>query len=143
MLGAAASLFQFSKNRGKFCKPPLKSPVVAFNLRDGVSPAPTITLKVVFTALGIHDVSLTMFAPLGITLPPGAMAADTVWICGTGSNRGCDALKGGVGVSGIGVGFTADPIAALMGNDCPAKGGTGTFAPSIVVNTGVVLGLTT
>ena len=142
MLGAAGFLFQLSKNRGKFCKPPLKSPVVAFNLRDGVSPAPTIRLKVVFTALGIHDVSLAMLAPLGIVLPPGGVAADTIWICGTGSNRGCDALKG-IGVSGNGSGFGADPIAALVGNDGPAKGGTGTFAPSIVVDGGVVLGLTT
>src|SRR6476469_1747064 len=106
MLVAEPPLFQLSKNRGKFCKPPLKSPVVAFNVRDGVSPAPTIRLKVVFTAWGIHDVCLTKFALLGITLPPGAAAADRVWICGTGSNRGCDALKG-VGVSGIGAGFAA------------------------------------
>jgi hypothetical protein len=49
----------------------------------------------------------------------------------------------GVGASAIGGGFTADPIAALVGNDRTSKGGTGTFAPSIVVNTGVVLGLTT
>ena len=130
---------QFSKNRGKFCKPPLKSPVVAFNLRDGVSPAPTIRLKVVSTALGIHDVRL-MFPPLGILVPP-AVAADKVWICGTGSNRGCDALKV-AGVSKIGAGFTADPIAALLGNDPPAKGGTGTFAPSVAGDV-VVLGLTT
>ena len=142
MLVAEPPSFQLSKNRGKFCKPPLKSPVVAFNLRDGVSPAPTIRLKVVFTAWGIHDVCLAKLAPLVNRFPPGAVAADKNWICGTGSNRGCDPLKG-IGVSGIGGGFNADPIAALLGNDAGAKGGTGTFAPSLVVPGGVVSGLTT
>jgi hypothetical protein len=99
-------------------------------------------LKVVFTALGIHDVVLTKFVRLlGIEVPPVAAAVATVWIWGTGINRGWDALKDGA--SAIGAGFAADPIAALLGNDRSSKGGTGTFAPSIVVPAGVVLGLTT
>jgi hypothetical protein len=85
---------------------------------------------------------MTLVLPfLGIEVPPAALAANKFWICGTGSNRGCDALKGGVSANGGG--FGADPIAALLGNDCPNKGGTGTFAPSILVPGGVVLGLTT
>lgn len=90
-----------------------------------------IRLKVVSTALGIHPVVLRVLAPLGIVFPPGAVAADKVWICGTGSSSGCDPLEGGGG-SATGAGFDVPPIAEVASVD-GTKVGTGIFAPSRVL----------